>query len=132
MPPDQGMSDQSATSEQDETKSWIREQVARARPISGTPAERHLIEHRGLRPPWPGSLFWSGRFQSSPDVMPRPCLIATATNTDGEIIALQSTEITWRPELSRLGPITRGARGGLLVKARFSWGARLIRHKLWS
>ena len=118
MPPDQGMSDQSATSEQDETKSWIREQVARARPISGTPAERHLIEHRGLRPPWPGSLFWSGRFQSSPDVMPRPCLIATATNTDGEIIALQSTEInletgakssrTDNPRRSR-GPVSEGA-----------------------
>ena len=118
MPPDQGMSDQSATSEQDETKSWIREQVARARPISGTPAERHLIEHRGLRPPWPGSLFWSRRFQSSPDVMPRPCLIATATNTDGEIIALQSTEInletgakssrTDNPRRSR-GPVSEGA-----------------------
>ena len=132
MPPDQGMSDQSATSEQDETKSWIREQVARARPISGTPAERHLIEHRGLRPPWPGSLFWSRRFQSSPDVMPRPCLIATATNTDGEIIALQSTEINLETGAKSSRTDNPRRSRGLLVKARFSWGARLIRHKLWS
>jgi hypothetical protein len=106
------------TSERDETISWIREQVAAARPISGTPAERFLIEHRGLRPPWPGSLSWSARYQSYPGVTPRPCLIASVTNTDGEIVALQSTEInletgakssrTDKPRRSR-GPIGEGA-----------------------
>src|SRR5215471_19882583 len=80
-------------SERDETISWIRQQVAAARPISGTPAERFLIEHRGLRPPWPSSLSWSGRYQSYPGVTPWPCLIAGVTNAAGELVALQSTEI---------------------------------------
>jgi Family of unknown function (DUF5906) len=107
-----------ANSERDETISWIRKQVATARPISGTPAERFLIEHRGLRPPWPSSLCWAARYQSHPGVTPRACLIATVTNADGEIVALQSTEInlengskssrTDKPRRSR-GPVGEGA-----------------------
>jgi hypothetical protein len=77
-----------------------------------------LIEHRGLRPPWPSSLSWSARYQSYPGVTPRPCLIASVTNTDGEIVALQSTELnletgakssrTDKPRRSR-GPVGEGA-----------------------
>src|SRR5215472_6201647 len=107
-----------SNSERDETISWIRRQAATARPISGTPAERFLIEHRGLRPPWPSSLCWAARYQSHPGVMPRPCLIAIVTNAKGEIVALQSTEIdletgakscrTDRPRRSK-GPVGEGA-----------------------
>ena len=112
--PDEGAS----TSERDETISWVRKQVGAAGPIRGTPAERFLIEHRGLRPPWPGSLCWSGRYQSRPDTTPCPCLIATVTNANGEIVALQSTEInpqtgakSWRTETPRRsrGPVGEGA-----------------------
>jgi P4 family phage/plasmid primase-like protien len=77
-----------------------------------------LIEHRGLRPPWPSSLSWSARYQSYPGVTRRPCLIASVTNTDGEIVALQSTELnletgakssrTDKPRRSR-GPVGEGA-----------------------
>jgi hypothetical protein len=59
-------------------------------------------------------------------------LIATVTNAIGEIVALQSTEISLeRLEPSLLGPRSQDARGGLLAKARSSWEARMIRHKLW-
>jgi len=34
-----------SNSEREETISWIRRQAATARPITGTPAERFLIEH---------------------------------------------------------------------------------------
>jgi phage/plasmid-associated DNA primase len=107
-----------STSERDETISWVRKQVAAAGPIPGTPVERFLIEHRGLRPPWPDSLRWSGRYQSHPGTTPYPCLIATVTNANGEIVALQSTEInpqtgakscrTEKPRRSR-GPVGEGA-----------------------
>src|SRR4051812_10594100 len=107
-----------SNSDRDETVSWIGKQVAMARPIPGTPAERFLIEHRGLRPPWPSSLCWAPRYQSYPGVLPRPCLIATVTNASGEIVALQSTEInpqtgakscrTEKPRRSR-GPVGEGA-----------------------
>jgi P4 family phage/plasmid primase-like protien len=110
--------EETLASERENTISWIREQVARARPISGTPAERYLIEYRGLHPPWPSSLHWAARYQSHPGAMSRSCLIATVTNAEGEIVALQSTEIeletgakssrTDKPRRSR-GPVGEGA-----------------------
>jgi hypothetical protein len=76
--------EETLASERENTISWIREQVARARPISGTPAERYLIEYRGLHPPWPSSLHWAARYQSHPGAMSRSCLIATVTNAEGD------------------------------------------------
>ena len=76
-----------------EIVTWVREQLDAARPIAGTPGERYLIDHCGLRPPFPSSLLWADRYQSSPDVPPRPCLIATITDPIGEIVGVRWTEI---------------------------------------
>jgi hypothetical protein len=107
-----------AAAERAETIDWVRRQVHAARRVAGTPGERYLIEHRGLRPPWPTSLLWSERYQSSPDVPLRPCLIAVVTYPAGEVVAVQSTEIdprtgmkaqrTDKPRRSR-GPVSEGA-----------------------
>jgi P4 family phage/plasmid primase-like protien len=98
---------------------WVRGQVAESVPIAGTQGERYLIEHRGLRGPvWPGSLRWAERYRPWPDACPRECLLATVTNSSGEIVAVHSIEIdpttgeksrrNDRPKMSR-GPVSEGA-----------------------
>jgi hypothetical protein len=106
--------EQSPQDERAETFRWVHQQISIARQVVGTPGEQYL-KHRGLRPPWPTSLMWSDRYQCSPNVPPRTCLIANLTNPAGEIVAVQSTEIdlsgmkaqTDTPRISR-GPISEG------------------------
>ena len=75
------------------TIDWVRQQVADAIPIAGTPAEKYLVIHRRLRGPWPEALRWAPHYRPHPDAPPRHCLLAAATNRAGEIIGLQSTEL---------------------------------------
>jgi phage/plasmid-associated DNA primase len=110
--------DDPVAAERAETIAWVRQQIDTAQPVTGTPGERYLIEHRGLRPPWPASLLWSDGYQINPHASPRPCLIAVVTNSAHEIVAVQSTEVDPRtamksrrtdaPRLSR-GPVSEGA-----------------------
>jgi hypothetical protein len=93
-PPD--IAERAAAAEGAATLAWIRQQIDAAQPISGTPAEQYLVEHRELRPPWPLSLLWSEEFQVTPHAPTCPCLIAVVTNQAGEIVAVQSTEIDVR------------------------------------
>jgi hypothetical protein len=106
--------EQSPEDERSETIRWVHQQISVARQVAGTPGEQYL-KLRGLRPPWPTSLMWSDRYQCSPNVRPRACLIAKVTNPAGDIVAVQSTEIdlsgmkaqTDTPRISR-GPISEG------------------------
>jgi phage/plasmid-associated DNA primase len=110
--------DDPVAAERAETIAWVRQQIDTAQPVTGTPGERYLIEHRGLRPPWPASLLWSDGYQINPHASPRPCLMAIVTNSANDIVAVQSTEIDSRtsnksqrtdaPRRSR-GPISEGA-----------------------
>ena len=38
---------------------WVRQQLADAIPIAGTPAEKYLVIRRRLRGPWPEALRWA-------------------------------------------------------------------------
>ena len=106
-----------SAADREETISWVRKQVAAAGLVAGSPAERYLEEHRGLRSPWPASLRWSQFYQLRPEKTPRPCLLAVVTNTAGEVVAVQSIELdlvtgdksrrTEKPKLSR-GPVGEG------------------------
>ena len=100
------------------TIDWVRQQVADAIPIAGTPGAKYLGAHRRLRGPWPEALRWAPHYRPYPDALPRHCLLATATNRAGEIIGLQSTELdpltgtkaekVAKPRLSR-GPVGEGS-----------------------
>jgi len=100
------------------TIDWVRQQVADAIPIAGTPGAKYLGVHRRLRGPWPEALRWAPHYRPYPDALPRHCLLATATNRAGEIIGLQSTELdpltgtkaekVAKPRLSR-GPVGEGS-----------------------
>src|SRR5207248_179875 len=87
--------------------------------LAGTPGERYLVEHRGLKGPvWPPSLRWAERYRPWPDAVPRSCLLATVTNRAGEIVAVHSIEIDSAtggkspaadpPKMSR-GPVSEGS-----------------------
>lgn len=109
--------DSAASTERDETVAWVRGQVSEAGLIGGTPGERYLIEHRGLRAPWHDCLRWAPTYCSRPDSTPRPCLLAAVTNAVGEIVGVHSIELdiqtaaksrrTDKPKLSR-GPVGEG------------------------
>jgi hypothetical protein len=43
--------DSAAAAERSETILWVRGQIGAATPIAGTPGERYLVDHRGLRGP---------------------------------------------------------------------------------
>jgi hypothetical protein len=107
-----------AAAERDEAIEWVRQQFSKASTIGGTPAERYLSEHRGLRGPWPAALRWRPDYRIKPDATPRPCLLAAVINPAGDIVGLHSIEIdpptgmksrrTATPKLSR-GPISEGS-----------------------
>jgi len=102
---------------QEENVESIRRQFEEAAPVSGTPAERYLEEHRGLRGPWPAGLRWKRDYRLKREMSPRPCLLAAVTNSAGDIVALHSIELDARthskstrtdgPKLSK-GPISAG------------------------
>jgi P4 family phage/plasmid primase-like protien len=106
-----------AATEREETISWVRGQIEAAIAIPGTAGERYLVEHRGLRGPWPAALRWAVRYRSSPAATPRSCLLAIATDSTGAVIGLQAIAIDVRtgdklpgedhPKRSR-GPISEG------------------------
>jgi phage/plasmid-associated DNA primase len=107
-----------AARERAETILWVRGQFANADPLSGTPGERYLVEQRHLRRPWPEALQWNQAYRWRPGETHRPCLLAAVTNAEGDIVAVQSTEIdpatgakssrTDKPRMSR-GPVHEGA-----------------------
>jgi P4 family phage/plasmid primase-like protien len=107
-----------AAAEKAETVLWLQTQLEGARPVTGTPGERYLAEHRDLRPPWPPSLLWSDTYRIKEAAPPRSCLLAVVTNEADDPIAVQSTEIdprtglksrrTDEPRLSR-GEVSGGA-----------------------
>ena len=79
------------------TIDWVRQQVADAIPIAGTPGAKYLGAHRRLRGPWPEALRWAPHYRPYPDALPRHCLLATATNRAGEIIGLPTTSTELDP-----------------------------------
>src|SRR6516225_7648231 len=73
--------DNAAATERAETILWVRGQIAESAPLIGTPGQRYLVEHRGLKGPvWPPSLRWAVGYRPWPDASPRSCLLATVTN----------------------------------------------------
>jgi P4 family phage/plasmid primase-like protien len=107
-----------AAAERAETILWVRGQFANAGPIQGTPGERYLVDHRGLKTgPWPEALRWNPAYQWQRGATPVPCLLAAVTNAAGDIVAVQSIEIdsatgakstrTDKPKMSR-GPVSEG------------------------
>jgi len=107
-----------AATERAKTILWVRGQIAEAASLVGTPGERYLVEHRSLKGPvWPPSVRWAEQYRPWPDASPRRCLLATVTNSAGEIVALHSIEIDPatggkslgdRPKMSR-GPVSEGS-----------------------
>jgi len=105
--------------ERAETVLWVRGQIAKSQPIAGTPAERYLVQYRGLKGlAWPASLHWAPDYQWRPGASPKPCLLAVVTNAAGDAVAVQSIELdpltgskssrTNTPKMSR-GPVSEGA-----------------------
>ena len=107
-----------AATERAKTILWVRGQIAESASLVGTPGERYLVEHRSLKGPvWPPSVRWAEQYRPWPDASPRRCLLATVTNSAGEIVALHSIEIDPatggkslgdRPKMSR-GPVSEGS-----------------------
>ena len=67
--------DSAAAAERSETILWVRGQIGAATPLAGTPGERYLVDHRGLREPsWPASIRWSGQLsvETGSDLSPLP------------------------------------------------------------
>jgi hypothetical protein len=111
--------DNAAAIERAEAILWVRGQIAESAPLAGTPGERYLVEHRGLKGPvWPPSLRWAERYRPWPEAVPRNCLLATVTSRAGEIVAVHSIEIDSAtggkspaadpPKMSR-GPVSEGS-----------------------
>src|SRR5262249_43269137 len=68
--------DDDAAVERAEAILWVRGQIAESVSLAGTPGERYLIEHRGLKGPfWPPSLRWAERYRPWPDAVSRSCLL---------------------------------------------------------
>jgi hypothetical protein len=83
--------------------------------ITGSPAEKYLVEHRGLVGiKWPISLRYAPQYQPpDPAQSPRPCLLAAVTNPDGELVGLHTI---------KLNPLT-GAKYGPADLAKLSYGS---------
>ena len=97
---------------------WIRRQVENSIPVDATPAAKYLTDQRGLHGPFPLSLRWSKNYQHAPDAISRPCMLSVVTNSKGEIVALQSTQLDpktgakackTKPDRYTNGPASEGA-----------------------
>src|SRR5215471_7756514 len=84
-----------ARAERAETLLWLRGQWSQALPISGSPAEKYLVEHRGLVGiSWPPSLRYAPKYQTRPDRVQHPCLLAAGLNIADELVVLHSIELS--------------------------------------
>jgi len=111
--------DAAARAARAETLLWLRGQWSKAAEVAGSPAEKYLVEHRGLVGiQWPSSLRYAPHYQTRQERAPHPCLLGAVTNPAGELVALHSIEISPltgtkskridQPKRSR-GPVADGA-----------------------
>jgi len=72
--------------------------------IPGSLAERYLIEHRGLAPPFPPSLRFTPSLRYPPSGLHFPALLAAVQAPDRRIVAVQATFL--RPSDARKAPLS--------------------------
>lgn len=60
-------------------------------PLKRTLAERYLMEHRALTPPWPDCVGFLPALYFAPLRVDAPAMIAALTNSKGEVTAVQAT-----------------------------------------